>query len=453
MKYYHAARRAVLISYVLLFQLNQFLQVEILSLCSYFLLFLIVALTVPVLGKTNRIVSLGMVVVGSAILVATGKGFALWLEAFSRNAALAALLITIPMLNIPYSFDDYYGELKRFAQKYIRSPWMFCLLSLLLSHFFGLIILVGAIPLVFQLFHENAKLYHAEDQFISALVHGQVFGGFWSPVWSSMIILTSALQIPWLRFIPLGIGMSFFALTTSMIRCHYALKKSDAITLERDKRIETDRKRMLMVVMLTILPIILIILLNYSSGLSIITVIPIVSVLFPILIAASQRKWHAYREGMGNYLGSRILEVKNEVVLLTAAGFFGKALEFAEVQSAVRYLIPDGVSRFPFLAIVSIMMVYVLTAHFGLHPVVAGSAMVVSIDPAVIGLSPFLFGFTLICGWTTGILLSPFSATNMVTGGLTKRPSWSISMKMHGRYGFGMLLAIAGILSLLARWF
>jgi hypothetical protein len=219
----------------------------------------------PELGKTNRIVSLGMVVVGSAILVATGKGFALWLEAFSRNAALAALLITIPMLNIPYSFDDYYGELKRFAQKYIRSPWMFCLLSLLLSHFFGLIILVGAIPLVFQLFHENAKLYHAEDQFISALVHGQVFGGFWSPVWSSMIILTSALQIPWLRFIPLGIGMSFFALTPSMIRCHYALKKSDAITLERDERIETDRKRMLMVVMLTILPIILIILLKYSS--------------------------------------------------------------------------------------------------------------------------------------------------------------------------------------------
>lgn len=449
---YLASRRIILISYVLLFSVNHFLQIHLLSLISYFLLFLIVILTLPVLGKTNRIVSLGMVLAGSAILLVTGTSFSIWLEAFSRNAALAALLITIPMLNIPFSYGDYQEQIKMFAKRHVRSPLMFCFLAMLLSHLFGLIILVGAIPLVYHLFSENAKLYGAEKQFISALVHGQVFGGFWSPVWSSMIILTAALDIPWLQFVPLGIAMSVLALFSSMVRCRFSLKRSHAITLAREDHGGDDGKILLMIGVLTLLPIILIVLLNWLTGLSIITVIPMVSVLFPVIIAAFQRRWGAYRSGMGSYVSTRILGVKNEVVLLTAAGFFGKALEIANVQSAVRYLIPEGAAQVPYLAIVSIMSVYIITAHFGLHPVVAGSAMVVSLDPAVIGLSPYMFGFTLMCGWAIGILLSPFSATNMVTGGLTAQPSWNISAKMHGLYGLVLLCGIAAILTILARF-
>jgi hypothetical protein len=111
---------------------------------------------------------------------------------------------------------------------------------------------------------------------------------------------------------------------------------------------------------------------------------------------------------MRSYLSTRILGVKNEVVLLTAAGFFGMALELANVDSAIRYLIPGSAARFPLIAILSLMLVYVLMSYIGLHPVVAGSAMVASIDPATLGLSPFIFTFTLICGWATGVLLSPF---------------------------------------------
>ncbi|HCJ94716.1 MAG TPA: hypothetical protein DHV69_05810, partial [Sphaerochaeta sp.] len=121
------------------------------------------------------------------------------------------------------------------------------------------------------------------------------------------------------------------------------------------------------------------------------------------------------------------------------------------IQSAVMYLLPNNVAEYPFFAIVSIMMVFVITVHMGLHPVVAGSALVVSIAPEALGLTPFMFGFTLIAGWSIGILLSPFSATNMVTGGLTKHPSWYLSTRMHGIFGFSMLLLISGVLALLSR--
>jgi hypothetical protein len=156
---------------------------------------------------------------------------------------------------------------------------------------------------------------------------------------------------------------------------------------------------------------------------------------------------------MSDYFNVRILNVKNEVALLTAAGFFGKALELAGIQSAVTYLLPSNLADFPFLGIISIMMVFVITVHFGMHPVIAGSAMVVSLAPQSLGLSQFMFGFVLITGWALGILLSPFSATNMVTGGLVGEPSWNISTKRHGIFGLSMLVLLSGVLALLSRYF
>jgi len=374
------------------------------------------------------------------------------LEAFSRNAALAAMFITIPMLSIPLTYHDYHSELKNFARRYIRSPLMFYILTLMLSHLFGLIILVGAIPLVHQLFHENAKLYKAEPEFVSALIHGQVFGGFWSPVWSSMIILTAATKIPWITFVPLGLAFTFFTLGTSIMRASVSLRKHGAVTLGKDEGIATDATIILKVMLLTVVPILMILVLNHFAGISIIVVIAFVSFVFPLLVALVQRRWRAYGAGMRSYVTTRILGVKNEVVLLTAAGFFGTALELAHVDSKIRYLIPGSAARLPFIAILSLMLVYVVMSYIGLHPVVAGSAMVASINPATIVLSPYIFTFTLICGWATGVLLSPFSATNLITGGLSGRQGWSISVKMHGAYGFALVFVIAFFLAILSRW-
>ncbi|HCG64541.1 MAG TPA: hypothetical protein DEZ27_12305 [Sphaerochaeta sp.] len=450
---YNNIRKISMVAYALIYAANTFLQIPILGSISQILLLLAVLLTLPALAKTNRIVSVSLIVIAFVILISTGIPIKFWLEAFSRNAGLAALFITIPMLNIPFGYGNYQDELKRFAMKYLRSPWTFCMLVWILTHLFGVIILIGSIPLVFQLFYENSKLYNAEKQFTSALIHGQISGGFWSPVWSSMVIITYTLDIPWLRFIPIGLFLTLIFFICSMAWIYVSLKRSDAHRIEGEVGLQTNWHEIIMIVVLTVLPILLIVVLNYVSDISVTSVIPVVSLGYPILMALLMNKWKRYGNGMSDYYNVRILNVKNEVALLTAAGFFGKTLELAGIQSAVMYLLPNNVAEYPFFAIVSIMMVFVITVHMGLHPVVAGSALVVSIAPEALGLTPFMFGFTLIAGWSIGILLSPFSATNMVTGGLTKHPSWYLSTRMHGIFGFSMLLLISGVLALLSNYY
>lgn len=453
MSHYNSIRRVAMLSFAALYITNLYVKNRALSLVGSILLVLVVLLTLPVLGKVNRIVCIMLLLFGSGILLKEKVPIETWLDTFSWNAGLAALFITIPMLSIPLFYENYHEELRLFVHKYVRSSLSFYFITMVMTHIFGLVIMIGSIPLMYELFHENAKLYHAEGQFISALVHGQISAGFWSPVWSSMIIITYNLHVPWIRFVPFGILFSLLFFLLCMTWCWFSTKHTDVHQIELDKTITTNWGALLKIGGLTILPIILIILLNSTSGFSIMSVIPIVSFFYPLLMALVQNKWQAYGHEMARYVNTRILDVKNEVALLTLAGFFGKSLEIAEMQNAIVYLLPKSALEYPYIAILSLMLIFVLTAHLGLHPVIAGSALVVAIRPEMIGLSTFMFGFSLIVGWALGILLSPFSATNMLAGSIAHRSSWYFSMRRHGFLGLSAICIFSALLALLARFY
>jgi len=105
-------------------------------------------------------------------------------------------------------------------------------------------------------------------------------------------------------------------------------------------------------------------------------------------------------------------------------------------------LIPAWLSQYPLataLAICILMMLFSLT---GIHPVVTGSSLLGTIDPAALHLSPLVFGLIILFAWAECILISPFSATNLIVSGLTGEPCWRVSLGNNALYGLALLVTI-----------
>ncbi len=438
--------------YVFLYALTLIVSHPALTLASQLVLFIAVVITFPVLSRTNFVISLTLTLIGFALLIINSVPPSLWLTAFAQNSAVAAIFITIPMLSIPFHYGEYQKDLKNFMQKHVSSPWLFCVIVWLITHLFGVIILIGVVPLMFALFYEQAKQYGAEKEFTSTISHAQLSGGFWSPAWSSIVIILYTLRIPWISIVPIGLTLTLIFFICSILWIRTSLKRSGAHRVVNETTSEIHFGGVAMVALITLLPIILIILTNTVLNLSITAAIPLIALTYPVIMALILGRWNRYRSGMKVYIGTSILNVKNELVLLTAAGFFGKTLQLAGIESLVNRMLPQNISQYPFITILSILAVFVVTVHLGMHPIVAGSALVVSVRPELIGLSPLMFAMVLLSGWALGTLISPFSASNIVVGGLTGRPSWHISTKMHGLFSLTMIILLSGVMAVFTRF-
>jgi hypothetical protein len=178
-------------------------------------------------------------------------------------------------------------------------------------------------------------------------------------------------------------------------------------------------------------------------------IIPIVSIIFPILCALLQKHTPEYKTGMKKYYDKSLLKVQSEVTLFTAAGFLGKALELSGVGELLPNLLPHWMYQYPALLMMALMLIIIVPSLIGVHPVVTGTALVTAIVPAAIGMSSMTFALTILTGWLLGILLSPFSATSLITSGFTGKTSWSIALGLNGKFGFACVVIFSLIISII----
>lgn len=439
-------RRAFMIIFALCYLLNSLFGIPYVSFVYSFLLIIIIIQAVPTLPRANMTISILLFLIGGIVLLLNGASPPQWLDSIAKNAGIVTLFITVPMIGIPFFYEDYQKELKHVAQKHMNNVLPFCFLTSVITHIFGAIILVGSVSVVYDLLKENARLYKSDEAFIASMLQGQAASGLWSPVWASMAIITLNLDIPWLSILPFGLFLATIYIICSMLWLYFQTNKNPEYygIQEHDKNIKINWKYIYTLVLLVLSPILSIMVLNIATPWKIVTIIPVVAITCPLIIAIIQNKLKQYQAGLKNYFDITLFRVKSEVVLLAAAGFLGGSLEIAGVGNVIPRLIPAWLNDFPFFTIASLILIMIIISMIGIHPVITGSALVSAIDPISIGLPNLIFGLTMLTGWSLGILLSPFSAINLITSGLTGMTPWHISFRINGPFG----LTIASILTI-----
>jgi DcuC family C4-dicarboxylate transporter len=450
MNYLHV-RRVIILSFAVLYLTNSFLKSSYISILCSFLLAYIVISALPELPKANLLVSMGIFILGSILLIYQGASSNLWLAALSNNSGLVTLFIAVPLFGLPFFFENYQDDLKALAVKYMTNVWVFCLLVAAVSHLLGVLLSIGAIALIYELFKNNARLYRAEKPFLAAIYQGYIATGFWSPAWASMIVVTENLHLEWLELIPLGLVFALGSIALSLFILKLTLKRSGESypNLKPDYGAAVNLRRIYTLLGLLLGLIVTIIFFDHYTTWQILVIIPVVALLYPIFSALIMGKFPQLKIGFINYYDKTLLRIKNEVVLFTAAGFLGKSLELSGIARVIPQLLPPWLIKYPFLLLLFLMSIMVAASLCGIHPVVSGSALVGTINPGTIGLSVVTFAFTILSGWSVSILLSPFSATSLITSGLTGIPSWDISLRINGPFGLILLIMLALTLTLL----
>lgn len=431
-------KRNIIIFFAVLHLANYFIKSAFLFYICCGLLTYIFVSAVRVLPKVTRRISLALMLLGICLMFWKGMPFDAWLLCIDKNGNLVTLFILVPMMFLPFNYDDYQKELKHVAQAHMQSLLPFCLLTFSVVHIFGVVISVGAVSLVFELFRNNAKLYNAEKTFMASLLRGYCTSGFWSPAWASILVVTTQMNIPWIRFIPWGIGFFLITLVFDATAVWFKIRQNPEKypRLKAKEHVAVDWKQILILIGLATALICIIAVISKITPWDLMVIIPIVAMVFPIVVALLQNKLPNYKLGIKEYYDKSVLKVISQVALFTAAGFLSKALEYSGVGAMIPKLLPAWMSQYPVLLIGSIMLLMIVPSLVGLHPVAIGTALVATIVPTSIGLTDMGFALTIIVGWALAILISPFSATSLIAGGLLNCSPWDISLGLNGKFGF-----------------
>ena len=144
-------RRITLLCFAGLRLIYSFWQLPLLENLSAFFLLLIFLQSLPRLDKVTSLATLGLLTAGAVLLLWHQAPLADWMEALLKNADMIALFICVPMISLPFFYEDYQSHLKVLIKARMQSILSFCLLVALCSHSLTVLISIGAMSIAYEL--------------------------------------------------------------------------------------------------------------------------------------------------------------------------------------------------------------------------------------------------------------------------------------------------------------
>lgn len=383
-----------------------------------FFLTIIIVLSFKYLNKSNRFLTVSLFLVGS-LLIYKGNGTVInFVNAINKNSGLISLFILIPLLGAPLFFDDYPHTISQVCQRYIKNKGQFYGLAAVSTHGVGLLLNLAAIPIVYDLLLDASLKFKAKDSLIIALIRGFVSCVFWSPNFVAVAVITYYLNLSWLSIVPTGIILSLVTLAIGWLENNrLPISQKNSVVSNTQSNIDWQKFWILIIIIFSLLSSILF--LNILTKLSILEIIPLVALTFPLISAIFLGKTAKLRHALSNYYHNSLFKTKNEVNVFAAAGFFGYALSFSKVDTLILHSLKLQNIGCPTIIVAGLIAIISLIAIIGVHPIVTVSALATSFQASTMGLSQVGYAHTLLAGWGLGVLLSPFSGVVLLSAGIS----------------------------------
>jgi hypothetical protein len=313
---------------------------------------------------------------------------------------------------------------------------------------------LAAIPFTNQLISSVAVKYPAGILY-RALTRGFVVNMFWSPNLISIAVVLQYVNISWQELASVGVIFSVLAFLAACL-----VEKYDAPAGEQcqtDKLASTEQidvipaksdSRMYISALVIQVALILValVILSRNVGKSIYITMAIVAVVMPFLFALVLGKIGIYRQRLSDYFSSTLPGMCNEFMLFISIGFFGYALAQSPMIAVVQAQLGKISAYSPSVLVLMIIATIAGLSMFGIHPIITISSLAIALGKMDIGLSNIQLAITLITGYITYLLLSPFSSMVMIMSGLFGQSVYIVGLRLNWRYALVLSLLVTFVI-------
>ncbi|TWT03658.1 hypothetical protein [Planomicrobium sp. CPCC 101079] len=405
----------------------------------------------PYLNRVPKILIL-VLTIGALSMELSREGLHHFFIGLQTNANVLAIFIFVPLLAIPIKQGNYLTYVEVIFSSYIQKTQQLYLFSTITAASIGAVMNVGSLPILYQL--TDTKSFQPYTALrLKSMSRGFVLAFLWSPYFISVGLVLAYFDITWLQLFVPGISL---ALLLMLMGFFLEGRNCEEIPVETPLPNQTElkkAKRKVVELALIVALITAIIMITESlTGLSVLTVIPIVAALmsfvWSLFFSTKQDLARNYR----SFFDARIPGMGNELSLFIIAGAFGTALLDNGADEWILALLDSLNITNVLLLIPVIALLMVIPAIVGLHPVITATILAITLSGSPLFMEDHLYlSLGLLSSWMAAILVSPFSGVNLLLAAISRQSPFKVSIKYNA--GFAGLLWVMCYAAIVGLYF
>lgn len=445
---------------------NVFLAQSLLALINTITLILAVILSFIATKGSTRMIAAVLFIVGAFLLFYTQAPLDVWKKALLENGYLLAMFIMVPLISLPVRYGGYNESLEALFDRFGNSKSRFYGLVSVMTAFLGVLVSIASVPLTCEVarsshFAANARIL------ATALSRGFITCLFWAPTTATIALSLQLTGANWLSVLPFGLLFAIIAgfigwiMTTirenliarrSQLNTSLSKNKNDThidanlnssslhpskyeVTSHQPHSGVFDRKKIIELVLFSVLYIVAVMLVGQCLRISIIVAVALMSILIPIIWMVAIKRVTLFKQKVKDeYVAVKLPNVKGQMILFTAAGVLASGISYSGVGEMAVTTLLQITNGGALEATILVMILALVCSAFGVHPLVYTTVIGGSLTAAQLGVSPVYMALLLAMGWALGNAVCPTSANSIAVSQLVERSPFKLALNWNVSY-------------------
>jgi len=396
-----------------------------------------------------RLFSILMFAAGAILTYSKGQGMQALAQGVTTNLPLLTLLVLVPLLSIPLKLGGFLDSILAYLQRYKHQPRkMFAGMTAVLF-FLGPILNIGSIRIIDELI-KDLRLN-------STLLSKAYLVGFsttilWSPYYAAVGLTLLYLHVAVTDYMLYGFGIAvlflvvgnvLFGIWSGRQQLH-----SEEAPGEAAPPTPKDRTKVRLLAWMLVALMGIIIAAESITHWSILVLVSLLALLFPLCWGLFSRQWTALRRQVADYREKAVPVMNNEIIMYISAGFFGQSLQGTSLGQGINVLMTNLAQISFLLFALFVLVVMVCVTFVGIHQVVVVTVLATQMDPVLLGTTKEMLAMVIMLAWSASSILSPVNPVNLLVSSLVKKSSIEVGIRDNGAY----VLVVSALGILLLTW-